>query len=414
MDIENLERTKSSLKSYLQENGYSQAYTKALLHEIDRLISDSHFAESDSYESYYETQIVPIYKNSATLSSKRGMLGRIKSLDLYGVMPSKGHPSFLINKDCSCQFSPEFSCFIDTCRTKWKERSLAASTIDSRLGVLIKFFAYLTRAGIATFKNICEQDIRSYFFDGTSLIRGYDVVKIIRLSIFDYLSVSHNTSCKFILSFLPQIRKRHKIYPYLRDEEKQRIDSLLEAPGSFNLSKRDLAIFTLLYYTGIRRGDLAKLEVHNIDWDNDLILIEQGKTGHVNMLPLLPIVGNYILDYVEHERPDTESPYLFLSTNRIPNKLSGGTIYDIVEKVLSCAGVRVEGGRKGAHLLRHNLSMSLLKSGTSTPLISEILGHYSPNSVNAYLESDEKSLKKCALSVGDYPIGKEVFQVCRL
>jgi integrase len=175
-----------------------------------------------------------------------------------------------------------------------------------------------------------------------------------------------------------------------------------------------MAIFTLLYYTGIRRGDLAELRMQDIDWEKDLITIVQGKTGRTNTLPLLPAVGNSILDYVENERPKSDSRYLFLSTNRIPGRLSGGSIYDIVEKVLCCAGVRVDGGRKGTHLLRHNLSVSLLKNGTSTPMITEILGHSSPESVNAYLESDEAALKSCALSVADYPIRKEVFEVCLL
>ena len=45
-------------------------------------------------------------------------------------------------------------------------------------------------------------------------------------------------------------------------------------------------------------------------------------------------------------------------------------------------------------------------------MITEILGHASPESVNAYLESDEDALKGCALSVQSYPIGKEVFEAC--
>lgn len=405
---------KIRLESYLHENGYSLVYTKALAHEIDCLIFDPDFAEATSYESYYLNHVVPKYGNPVTLAAKRSMLGRIKNLDLYGVMPSKGHPAFLIGRDSACQLPSAFRCFIDTCRTEWERRRLAASTIASRAGMLAKFFSHLTSRGAACFEDVSEQDIRSYFFDGSSQIRGHDVVKILRLSMLDYIAASHDASCEPVLSRLPQIRKRHRIYPYLTDEERQRIDSMLEMPDHGCLSRRDMAVFTLLYYTGIRRGDLAELRMQDIDWEKDLITIVQGKTGRTNTLPLLPAVGNSILDYVENERPKSASRYLFLSTNRIPGRLSGGSIYDIVEKVLCCAGVRVDGGRKGTHLLRHNLSVSLLKNGTSTPMITEILGHSSPESVNAYLESDEAALKSCALSVADYPIRKEVFEVCLL
>lgn len=412
MDIENLKCAKIRLESYLQEKGYSQVYTKALTHEIETLISDPYFARAVSYESYYLNQVVPKYENPVTLSSKRGLLGRIKNLDLYGVMPSKGHPSFLMRRDSASQLPSVFKCFIDTCRTEWERRRLATSTIASRTGMLGKFFSHLKSRGAICFEDVSEQDIHSYFFDGTSLIRGHDVVKILRLAIVDYVSAVHDTSCKQVLRALPQIRKRHKIYPYLTDEEKQSIDSLLGMPCHDNLSKRDVAIFSLLYYTGIRRGDLAELKGQDIDWENDLITFVQGKTGRPNTLPLLPFVGNCILDYVVNERPKSDSRYLFLSTNRIPGKLSGGSIYDIVEKVLLAAGVRVDGGRKGTHLLRHNLSVSLLKNGASAPMISEILGHSRPETVNAYLKSDEAALKGCSLSVADYPLEKEVFELC--
>lgn len=412
MDIENLKCAKIHLESYLQENGYSRCYAKALSHEIDNIVSDPDFAGTDSYESYYQTHIATKYSNPVTLSAKRGILGRLKALDLYGKMPSKGHPSFLLRQDSLGQLPAKFLCFIDICRAEWGKRGLAPSTIASRTGMACKFLSHLAANGRERFEDVSEQDVQSYFFDGTSLIRGHDVVKILRLSIHDYIRISGDKTCESLLSFLPGIRKRHKIYPYLTKDERERIESLLDMPTIEGLSRRDRAIFTLLYLTGIRRGDIATLKLRDIDWSDDVITIVQGKTGRKNTLPLLPMIGNCILDYIEYERPRSGSDYLFLSTNRIPDKLSGGGIYDIVEKVLRMAGVRTEGGRKGTHLLRHNLSVSLLESGTATPLITEILGHSCPESVSAYLGSDEAALKKCSLSVADFPVGKEVFEAC--
>lgn len=412
MDIENLKCAKIRLESYLQENGYSQHYTKTLTHEIDNLVSDPDFAGADSYESYYQAHIVTKYDNPVTLSARRGILGRIKALDLYGKMPAKGNPSFLFNRDPLCQLPPAFRYFLETCRAGWESRNLAPSTISSRTGMVCKFLSHLADNGRESFEDVTEQDIHSYFHDGTSLVRGHDVVKILRLSIHDYIRISGDKTCESLLSFLPGIRKRRRIYPYLTKDERKRIESLLDMPLVDGLSRRDLAIFMLLYFTGIRRGDIATLKLQDIDWSDDVITVVQGKTRRKNTLPLLPMIGNSILDYIEYERPRSGSDYLFLSTNRIPDKLSGGGIYDIVEKVLRMAGVRTEGGRKGTHLLRHNLSVSLLESGTATPLITEILGHSCPESVSAYLGSDEAALKKCSLSIADFPVGKEVFEAC--
>ena len=83
MDVENLKCAKIRLESYLQENGYSQGYIKTLTHEVDRLVSNSDFAKAISYEAYYQDHIVSKYKNPTTLAHKRGLLGRIRNLDLH-------------------------------------------------------------------------------------------------------------------------------------------------------------------------------------------------------------------------------------------------------------------------------------------------------------------------------------------
>lgn len=74
------------------------------------------------------------------------------------------------------------------------------------------------------------------------------------------------------------------------------------------------------------------------------------------------------------------------------------------------AGVRVNGERKGLHLLRHHLASSLLEKGVEIPVISAALGHTAIESTNIYLSTDMKHLKLCALSIMQYPIGKEVFE----
>lgn len=64
-------------------------------------------------------------------------------------------------------------------------------------------------------------------------------------------------------------------------------------------------------YTGLRRSDIANLRLNNIDWEGDRIKIVQGKTGNPVALPLRPVVGNAIYDYITKERPQSDSPYIF-------------------------------------------------------------------------------------------------------
>ena len=75
------------------------------------------------------------------------------------------------------------------------------------------------------------------------------------------------------------------------------------------------------------------------------------------------------------------------------------------------AGIRNHlNDRKGFHLFRHHLATSLLEQNVEYPIISQTLGHQSPESLNTYLGADFIHLKECALSIDCFPVRKEVFQ----
>ena len=86
------------------------------------------------------------------------------------------------------------------------------------------------------------------------------------------------------------------------------------------------------------------------------------------------------------------------------------SIENIVAKTFKLAGIRQEAGsRKGTHIFRHNAASSMLENGIQQPVISKVLGHSSPQSLDAYLSADFVHLKECALDIGAFPIGKGVF-----
>ena len=80
-------------------------------------------------------------------------------------------------------------------------------------------------------------------------------------------------------------------------------------------------------------------------------------------------------------------------------------------KVFNEADVRREGGRTGVRIFRHHLATSLLANDTEAPVISSILGHRDPNSLNPYLDADIEHLRECALSIEQYPVAEEAFML---
>jgi len=77
---------------------------------------------------------------------------------------------------------------------------------------------------------------------------------------------------------------------------------------------------------------------------------------------------------------------------------------------MKAAGIRQsKGDRKGFHIFRHHLATTLLGSGVPQPVISRILGHSAPESLEPYLRADFSHLKECSISIEHFPVPKEVF-----
>lgn len=125
-------------------------------------------------------------------------------------------------------------------------------------------------------------------------------------------------------------------------------------------------------------------------------------------LPLRPVIGNALYDYIKEERPESDSPYIFLTTRRNPKKLISTILPSLSYKVFDIAGIRKNGEKRGLYLLRHNVATSLINNGHESPVVMSVLGHTAPLAVDYYLESDYIQLRECGLDINQWYIRKEV------
>lgn len=177
-----------------------------------------------------------------------------------------------------------------------------------------------------------------------------------------------------------------------------------------NRSKRDKAIILLVLRLGLRDCDITCLTFNEIDWTNDRIIIAQKKTGKLLKLPLLPDVGNALLDYIKNERLKRKDgyKYIFLREQAPYNKLS--SVYNICSRLLLKLGITpINGNKKGVHLFRYSLVHKLLKAKVPHQVITDVLGHVSKESDKPYLSMEESMLRQCALDLSVIrPISWEV------
>lgn len=165
------------------------------------------------------------------------------------------------------------------------------------------------------------------------------------------------------------------------------------------LGKRDYAIFMLGVHLGMRASDIANLRFTDLRWDISTVVFQQCKGGRETKLPLLPVVGNAILEYLQYGRPKSDEPFVFLQFRSPYLPVKAETVGGIVMRRLQNAHLDLKGRKTGSHVLRHSLVKQLLDNGRALPVISEVLGHKSQESTRHYIRIDIEALRKCTLDV---------------
>ena len=159
--------------------------------------------------------------------------------------------------------------------------------------------------------------------------------------------------------------------------------------------RRNHAILLLLARLGLRGGEVVRLNLEDIDWDNTRITV-CGKNGSWAQLPLPADVARAIAHYLRQDRPHCACRRVFI---RDYAPLGGFEGSQSISKIVQCALAKagVESSRKGAHLLRHSLATDMLRKGASLDEIGELLRHKSPDSTAIYAKVDLGSLQALAL-----------------
>lgn len=92
-------------------------------------------------------------------------------------------------------------------------------------------------------------------------------------------------------------------------EDVQRL--LASTRGDRPVDIRNYAILMLLAVYGLRRSEVARIQLNDLDWVGEQILVSRPKQRRVQYYPLVPAVGEAILRYLHKVRPSTVSIELF-------------------------------------------------------------------------------------------------------
>jgi integrase/recombinase XerD len=157
------------------------------------------------------------------------------------------------------------------------------------------------------------------------------------------------------------------------------------------VGRRDYAILLVLARLGLRGGEVAGLELGDIDWRSGEVTV-RGKAERVDRLPLPVDVGEAIVAYLADGRPACAARSVFCTVRAPYRPLTPAAIRQVMGWACRRAGLP----RVGAHRLRHTLATDMLRAGASLPEVGQVLRHRSDLSTAIYAKVDENALRPLA------------------
>lgn len=136
---------------------------------------------------------------------------------------------------------------------------------------------------------------------------------------------------------------------------------------------RDRAMLETLYSTGLRRMELPKLALYDIDLTRRLVMVREGKGGRDRVVPIGARAAAWVEKYLREGRPQlliTDTDALFLTDYGEP--IAPQYLAERMRRYMGFAGIDKPGA---CHLLRHACATHMLENGADTRFIQALLGH---------------------------------------
>jgi integrase/recombinase XerD len=251
----------------------------------------------------------------------------------------------------------EYQLFLHQFRSERTGAQLAVNTQLARLGVIRRFFAWLCRENIIPANPAADLD-------------------------------------------LP--RKQARLLPKsLAPEEINRLLELPDLSSPFGL--RDRALLELFYATGVRRTEMARLDVGDFDAALHTLHVRRGKGGKSRLLPVGDRAARWLKRYLAEIRslladhPGERALFLSGYGSRFSTAYLGNWVARQIKK----AGIEKKGS---CHLFRHSCATHMLEGGADIRYIQQMLGHARLDTTQIYTEVSIRALTEA--HARSHPHGK--------
>lgn len=340
---------------------------------------------------------------------KRGLTGIISAL--LGPSPQKSLQALKIPAQFISPFGPQMQNFIDLARAQGKK-------YKNEEEILLKFDCFLSSYAQPPCR-LSDSIIRKWLASFPAPVRanrylGFHVVRrfclyLRRLNPGAYLP-DLSLAPPWPPSPLPYIYSRHEIAALLRAASKLKSSKL-----SPILPNMVYMLILLLYTTGMRLSEVLKLQLGNIDWKNQALVIQETKFFKSRIVPIAPGVMKELENYLQLRQQIglaiNDQSALFQNPHRKSHYSKTAAQY-MFNKLL--VQTNIKNSRKFTrpyiHSLRHTMAVHRIEDWyrqgqdvqSKLGLLSTYLGHVNLSSTQRYLTMTTQLLQQAAKRFRNY------------
>jgi len=150
---------------------------------------------------------------------------------------------------------------------------------------------------------------------------------------------------------------------------------------------RDRAILEVLYASGVRRAEVAGLDLQDVDLDRRMMRVI-GKGNKQRTVLINRAAAEAMRAYLGH-RPRTSDDAFFVGRNG--RRLGVRAIWSVVKTVERLSGMALHAT---PHVMRHSFATHLLENGADLMTIKELLGHESLATTQIYTNVSAEHMRK--------------------
>ena len=263
----------------------------------------------------------------------------------------------------------------------------AESSVYTFPNYLQEFFYYLEQHNINNIDYINREIVKQYYKylserpnekRGGGLSKSYLNSHQNALKRFKEYLQKHNAK-NLPLHLKPERINRLEIINILTQEEIKELFKATQFSSEFErVQLRDKAMLVLLYSCGLRRNEAVTLNIKDVLFDKELLLVRKGKNYKERFVPInyynIEILENYIYEARIQFKDYNQSEALLIGN--YGTRLKGDTLAKRLQEVIKATNNEEILSKKiTPHKLRHSIATHFLEAGMNIEDIKQFLGH---------------------------------------